>query len=120
MPFSVAANASINGSLISVRKSITRRLGAIKAQVTVAPNPTKDITYPQLSKQGMCLADLHLQEVVERQTRPAKFITIPRKKPQFRPGFLEEAYESCRKICAEYAKTFYLGANPLCSFLLMI
>ncbi|KAI9071512.1 hypothetical protein K1719_046520 [Acacia pycnantha] len=30
-------------------------------------------------------------------------------KPQFRPGFIEEAYESCRKICAEYAKTFYLG-----------
>ncbi|KAI9075801.1 hypothetical protein K1719_042287 [Acacia pycnantha] len=109
-PFSLAANASINGSHISVSKAIGRiRVGVIRAQVTLAPKPTGDISYPQLSKQGIPLADLHVQEVVERQTQPAKFITIPRQKPQFRPGFIEEAYESCRKICAEYAKTFYLG-----------
>ncbi|XP_028759738.1 phytoene synthase 2, chloroplastic-like [Neltuma alba] len=110
LPFSLAANASIIGSHISVSKSISRRLGVIRAQVTLVPKPTRDIIYPQLSKQGIPLADLHVQDIVERQTQPAKFIsTIPPIKPQFRPGFLQEAYESCRKICAEYAKTFYLG-----------
>ncbi|XP_054807598.1 phytoene synthase 2, chloroplastic-like [Prosopis cineraria] len=110
LPFSPAANASIIGSHISAGKSISRRLSVTGAQVTLAPKPTRDIVYRHLSKQGIPLADLHVQDVVERQTQPAKFIsTSPRNKPMFRPGFLEEAYESCRKICAEYAKTFYLG-----------
>ncbi|XP_073261008.1 bifunctional 15-cis-phytoene synthase, chromoplastic-like [Populus alba] len=33
------------------------------------------------------------------------------RKPEFHPAFLEEAYERCRNICAEYAKTFYLGTR---------
>ena len=32
-------------------------------------------------------------------------------KPEFHPMFLEEAYDKCRNICVEYAKTFYLGNN---------
>lgn len=72
-------------------------------------------TFPQLSKQGVSLADLHVQEVVERQSQTANFATLlggPSSKPhQFEPSFLKDAYEMCRKICAEYAKTFYLGTN---------
>ncbi|CAI9774469.1 unnamed protein product [Fraxinus pennsylvanica] len=30
-------------------------------------------------------------------------------KPSFHPMFLEEAYDQCKNICEEYAKTFYLG-----------
>ncbi|KAJ7009466.1 hypothetical protein NC653_000219 [Populus alba x Populus x berolinensis] len=41
------------------------------------------------------------------------------RKPEFHPAFLEEAYERCRNICAEYAKTFYLG-NIHISFTLFI
>ncbi|KAI3414729.1 uncharacterized protein J3R85_015901, partial [Psidium guajava] len=35
--------------------------------------------------------------------------TLPELPKQFHPAFLDEAYERCRKLCAEYAKTFYLG-----------
>nr|KYP32047.1 hypothetical protein KK1_047372 [Cajanus cajan] len=61
----------------------------------------------QLSKQGLPLADLHVQEVVHRQSQIISPCSMP--KPQFDPSFLNDAYEMCRNICAEYAKTFYLG-----------
>ncbi|KAJ0778490.1 putative 15-cis-phytoene synthase [Helianthus annuus] len=32
-------------------------------------------------------------------------------RPEFHPEFLDEAYDRCRDICAEYAKTFYLGTR---------
>ncbi|BFG33412.1 hypothetical protein CerSpe_196860 [Prunus speciosa] len=35
-----------------------------------------------------------------------------RRKPELCPCFLEEAYERCRKICAEFAKTYYISRSP--------
>ncbi|MED6134325.1 platinum sensitivity [Stylosanthes scabra] len=71
------------------------------------------------------LADLNVHEVVERQCQNGNFGTntsgtnnnnnnnnnnpLRKKKPRFEPNFLKDAYEMCRKICKEYAKTFYLG-----------
>ncbi|KAG7951156.1 hypothetical protein I3843_13G152600 [Carya illinoinensis] len=51
-----------------------------------------------------------IKEIVERQSQKNNLAREdPCKKPRFHPMFLEEAYERCRNICAEYAKTFYLG-----------
>ncbi|XP_038901205.1 phytoene synthase 2, chloroplastic-like [Benincasa hispida] len=76
-----------------------------KGGVIAAPKSSQTLKFPTLSKQGIPLADLNVDEIVERQSQSNHFL----KKMQFHPSFLEEAYESCRKICAEYAKTFYLG-----------
>ncbi|MED6135610.1 platinum sensitivity [Stylosanthes scabra] len=74
-----------------------------------------------MSKQGVpLLADLNVHEVVERQCQNGNFGTttttsgtnnnpLRKKKSRFEPNFLKDAYEMCRKICKEYAKTFYLG-----------
>lgn len=95
-----------NGKLLS-RKS-TRR--AARAEVIVAPKKrTSTHNVPELSKQGIPHTDLHVREIVKRQSTDKSAMFDVCQKPQFHPMFLEEAYERCRNICAEYAKTFYLG-----------
>ncbi|XP_034688615.1 phytoene synthase 2, chloroplastic-like [Vitis riparia] len=95
-----------NGKLLS-RKS-TRR--AARAEVIVAPKKrTSSHNVPELSKQGIPHTDLHVREIVKRQSTDKSAMFDVCQKPQFHPMFLEEAYERCRNICAEYAKTFYLG-----------
>jgi len=110
--FSPAATPCIsvsNGKFPSRKSTVTR------AEVTVAPQNRSTCTFPALLKHGaISLADLHVQQIVERQSQNNKSgrgrgREDPRKMPQFQPMFLEEAYESCRNICAEYVKTFYLG-----------
>ncbi|KAF7836983.1 phytoene synthase 2, chloroplastic-like [Senna tora] len=92
--------------IVNIRKSTSRKFSVVRAEVTLAPKRTRD-----LSKQGVSIADLRVHEIVERQTQPHKLITTSLcNKPQFHPCFLKEAFENCRKICAEYAKTFYLGS----------
>lgn len=105
--FSPAAKPCIsvsNGKFPSRKSTVTR------AEVTMAPQQRSTSTFPALLKHGIPLADLHVKEIVERQSKNNNSGRgYSRKKPQFQPMFLEEAYESCRNICAEYAKTFYLG-----------
>ncbi|KAG6679522.1 hypothetical protein I3843_14G134900 [Carya illinoinensis] len=105
--YSVAVKPCIrvsNGKCPS-RKSIIAR-----AEVTVAPQHRTTRIFPLLSKDGIPLADLHVQEIIERQSQNNILAREdPCKKPRFHPTFLEESYEKCRNICAEYAKTFYLG-----------
>lgn len=107
--FSLAVKPSVawsNGKLLS-RKS-TRR--AARAEVIVAPKKrTSSHNVPELSKQGIPHTDLHVREIVKRQSTDKSAMFDVCQKPQFHPMFLEEAYERCRNICAEYAKTFYLG-----------
>ncbi|XVF04553.1 hypothetical protein REPUB_Repub05bG0093400 [Reevesia pubescens] len=83
-----------------------------RAEVITAPKTS--ITFPGLAKQGIPHTDLQVQEIVRRQSWPnnlAKECNF--RKPQFHPTLLEEAYDKCRTICAEYAKTFYLGPTSL-------
>ncbi|XP_031385686.1 phytoene synthase 2, chloroplastic-like [Punica granatum] len=102
---------------LSVREgiSIQRRSAVVtspRAQVTVAPRKTKTglRIVPELPKEGIPLNDLHLLEIVERQSKANGLAREDAgRRPGFHPLFLEEAYESCRRLCAEYAKTFYLG-----------
>ncbi|KAF8041102.1 hypothetical protein BT93_B3121 [Corymbia citriodora subsp. variegata] len=89
----------------------TRKSGVlVRAQVTVAPKSSSFHTFPELSKHVISLTDLQLVEIVEKQSRTGRiFPDSEHRKLQFHPAFLDEAYERCRKLCAEYAKTFYLG-----------
>ncbi|PRQ35702.1 putative 15-cis-phytoene synthase [Rosa chinensis] len=85
-------------------------LTTIRAEVITAPKQRSTRIFPELSIQGIPVADLHVQEIVQRQSKTDNTANGgTSRKPQFVPSFLEEAYERCRTICAEYAKTFYLG-----------
>ncbi|GLT82393.1 hypothetical protein SLE2022_007760 [Rubroshorea leprosula] len=112
--FSISAKLSIgagNGSFQTrISAVITRREDAI-----TAPRRRSN-RFPGLTREGIPHTDLHVGEVVERQSgmNSLGMEGTCRSKPQFHPGFLEEGYESYdgyRKICAEYAKTFYLGTR---------
>ncbi|XWS28223.1 hypothetical protein CRYUN_Cryun25bG0047700 [Craigia yunnanensis] len=93
-----------NGNL-QFRKSM---FTTARAEVITAPKIS--ITCPGLTKQGIPHTDLQVQEIVRRQSWPNNLAKeYNYRKPQFHPTFLEEAYDKCRNICAEYAKTFYLG-----------
>lgn len=90
-------------------KIFPKRTTIIMSRVGVISSPkiSETLNFPSLSKRGIPLADLHVEEIVERQSQANQF--FGNKDLKIHPSFLEEAYESCRKICAEYAKTFYLG-----------
>ncbi|KAL2940726.1 Phytoene synthase 2 chloroplastic [Bienertia sinuspersici] len=49
--------------------------------------------------------EIQVQQVMERQSKGLN----PRKQTYFQPKLLEQAYESCRKICADRSTTYYLG-----------
>ncbi|KAL4380312.1 hypothetical protein AHAS_Ahas04G0020900 [Arachis hypogaea] len=87
-----------------------RRFGGIRSEVVavmVAPKQRRRELLAESSGTGVPLADLHVDEVVEWQCQNGNFATTT--KPRFEPCFLKDGYEMCRKICKEYAKTFYLG-----------
>ncbi|KAM5582311.1 phytoene synthase 2, chloroplastic-like [Rosa sericea] len=95
-----------NGKLLPPKSMLT----TIRAEVITAPKQRSTRIFPELSIQGIPVADLHVQEIVRRQSKTYNTANGgTSRKPQFDPSFLEEAYERCRNICAEYAKTFYLG-----------
>ncbi|KAF9597780.1 hypothetical protein IFM89_021865 [Coptis chinensis] len=79
-----------------------------KTELPFAPNKTK--LRQVLSKRGVPHTDLCLKEIVDKQSHVSKLpMGSSCRRPEFHPAFLEEAYERCGHICAEYAKTFYLG-----------
>lgn len=96
---------------VIIGRPSTRKSGVLlRAQVTVAPKSSSLHTLPELPKQVISLNDLQLVEIVEKQSRTGSlFAESEHWKPQFKTAFLDVAYERCRKLCAEYAKTFYLG-----------
>ncbi|CAN4114123.1 unnamed protein product [Withania somnifera] len=83
----------------------------IRAEVlTVSPKMREKSIHEQLSVQGIAHTHRRIREVVWKQTHVTNDLLCCRN-PSFHPVFLDEAYELCRKICAEYAKTFYLGTK---------
>lgn len=92
----------------------------VKAETLTADPKRGERFLPDLTIEGIPHIDHHMHEIVRRQSQTN---SISRKdalrRPEFHPMFLEESYERCRIICAEYAKTFYLGTfgNSLTFFL---
>lgn len=110
--YSVAAKAYLrdqsNGNVVLFQKS---RANGIRAEATVAaPNRKIATKFTELSVQSIPHSNLHINEIVKRQTNRS-FAYQSCRKPQFDPAFLEEAYEQCKNLCSEYAKTFYLGTT---------
>jgi len=105
--FSLGSKPCIGGKILCGKTEIRATRGGI----TIAPRETRSKVFPGLSKQGIPHSDLKVREIVEKQSQ-ANYLALEdacRRKPEFHPMFLEEAYERCKKLCAEYAKTFYLG-----------
>lgn len=48
--------------------------------------------------------EVQIEQVIERQSK----CLIP-KKQTYDPSLLREAYKSCQNICAQHAKSYYLG-----------
>nr|KJB66091.1 hypothetical protein B456_010G126900 [Gossypium raimondii] len=93
-----------NGSLQSPKSMVTT------ARTEVITAPKRPNTFPGLTKQGISDIDLRVQEVVRRQSWTNSLVgEVNCRKPRFEPMFIDDAYDKCRNICAEYAKTFYLG-----------
>ena len=83
----------------------SRQEFTITARVVAPKRPS----LPELSIKGIPHTDLHVREIVQRQLQTRGSDHAVCRKPEFHPVFLEDAYDRCRDICAEYAKTFYLG-----------
>lgn len=82
--------------------------------ITTIAAPKRKINstiFTELSVQSIPQTDLHVRDIVKRQTKRVVGNGFDDRKPHFRPAFLDEAYEQCKNICSEYAKTFYLGAS---------
>ncbi|KAK6937024.1 Squalene/phytoene synthase [Dillenia turbinata] len=80
-----------------------------RAEVIAVPKQAWQFAMPELSKHGIPHNDLHLGEIVKSRTQSNNSVFEEAyRKPKFGP-FLQEAYEKCREICTDYAKTFYLG-----------
>lgn len=100
-----AFSCTTNPCIIKSRKSA-------RSEVAIAiPKRRQSVNFQtELSVHGISCTDLSVHEVVKRQSRNIASPTLNLcSKPGFNPMFLEEAYDRCRDLCAEYAKTFYLG-----------
>lgn len=105
----------------SMIKKVSLRVIRAHQEVLIIANPNKNresrIQVPELSVQGIPHSDYQIHEIVRRQqqshnhnnTFSSRNNNDVRQNPLFHPMFLEEAYQRCKNICAEYAKTFYLG-----------
>lgn len=82
----------------------------IRAEVLATDPKRGERMLPELSVQGIPHTDHNIHEIFQRQSQTNRFsIKDALGRPEFHPMFLEEAYERCKIICAEHAKTFYLG-----------
>lgn len=95
-----------NGILLH-RRTIT---AGTQYGIAVSKRKNKELSHTEFSLEGIPCTDLFVHEVVQRQSqKTSRIFEDACPKPNFYPAFLDEAYKRCRDICAEYAKTFYLG-----------
>ncbi|OVA06591.1 Squalene/phytoene synthase [Macleaya cordata] len=109
--FSLSSKTCMGTCKVDIaRLQYTTMIKCKRNQFISAVKLSKNFT--ELSKNGVSNTDLRLREIVERQSQAINSSAMDRisnRRPEFNQRFLEEAYERCRNICAEYAKTFYLG-----------
>ncbi|KAL8546616.1 hypothetical protein ACS0TY_006367 [Phlomoides rotata] len=96
----------------AMSKSAKYRVGGAGRGVAIAipKRRKKDCHSSELSVHGIPSTDLFVHEIVRRQSKKIDLTTLDvSRRSKLNPMFLEEAYERCKGICSEYAKTFYLG-----------
>lgn len=105
--FSYACKPSIRSGDGKFLIHRNRRTTARAEMAIAVPKRNNESFHPELSIRG---TDKIVLEIVRRQSRSNGLVTHDIcRKPSFHPMFLEEAYDQCKNICEEYAKTFYLG-----------
>lgn len=93
-----------------------RRTTARAEMAIAVPKRNNESSHPKLSIRG---TDKIVLEIARRQSQSNGLATHDVcRKPDFHPMFLEEAYDQCKNICEEYAKTFYFGSSSNPYFLL--
>ncbi|XP_015072370.1 phytoene synthase 2, chloroplastic-like [Solanum pennellii] len=109
---SYSSNSWLNArnEIFSSKKCKTKLLIRVDQVLTVSPKKSEQSIHELLSVQGIAHTHRRVREVVWKQTNVTNE-NLCCKNPRFDPMFLDEAYELCRKICEEYAKTFYLGTK---------
>ncbi|TMW90584.1 hypothetical protein EJD97_015502 [Solanum chilense] len=109
---SYSSNSWLNArnEIFSSKKCKTKLLIRVDQVLTVSPKKSEQSIHELLSVQGIAHTHRRVREVVWKQTNVTNEYLCC-KNPRFDPMFLDEAYELCRKICEEYAKTFYLGTK---------
>lgn len=90
---------------------VVARRGAAVPHASLMEPTTKQATYKRrpedvVASNGREVEQFALESCVARQNSG---ITTP--PPKIRPDTLDDAYERCREVTAEYAKTFYLGTK---------
>ncbi|CAN0891089.1 Phytoene synthase 2, chloroplastic [Linum grandiflorum] len=101
----VMTDRGIRKSSVVVRREVITNVIAVPKQ----KGPTSSTRRPTTLVKELGIP-LRMDEIVERQ----QFCYSggsERRSPKFSSGFLDESYQRCRDICAEYAKTFYLGTR---------
>ncbi|KAG2333768.1 hypothetical protein Bca4012_016617 [Brassica carinata] len=85
-----------------------RRSSVVSSSLVAHPGGEIDLS----SEEKVYNVVLRQAALVNKQLRSTSPVLDDVKKPQVRPGSLSllgEAYDRCGEVCAEYAKTFYLG-----------
>lgn len=110
--FSYAAMPCIKTSnCISMSRKYSKTSAIAEVAIAI-PKRREECCQTELSVQGISCTDRFVHEIVQRQSQKIDSTMLDVcTRPNFHPMFLEEAYERCRDICAEYAKTFYLGSS---------
>ena len=100
-------------SLVSTKPCMNNVIRC-KAQVSSSPRirSINSLLTKLPNSGGISLADLQVNEVVASQSRCSSADGRQQKRIELDAELLEDAYERCRCVCAEYAKTFYLGMEP--------
>ncbi|XP_074290092.1 phytoene synthase 2, chloroplastic isoform X1 [Silene latifolia] len=96
-------------SSLNVEKQ--RMRGGFPVLSSIVANPTRDVTVMS-SEQKVYDVVLKQAALVDRELRSRDALDLDIKPDIAVPGTLSllgEAYDRCGEVCAEYAKTFYLG-----------
>lgn len=113
--FSVSTNpcnyGANNARFLHSKSFVTRT----RAQGIRAHKCSSDGAIPRpLIKDFIPRTDLRVHEIVERQPQANNLAKQDAcRRVEMNLTLLEEAYKRCRNICAEYARTYYLGGNNI-------
>lgn len=103
MGISIVTNLSMNFS------------NAIRCTTELPSSPrfhkTSNIVTKLPNSRNITLPDLQVNEVAARQSQCSLAARRHQNRLALDAAFLKEAYGRCRDVCAEYAKTFYLGTQ---------
>ncbi|KAE8798344.1 phytoene synthase 2, chloroplastic-like [Hordeum vulgare] len=106
-----ADQAQRGGLLLPAAASAWRRggAGAPRASLVAARTATEEAVYEVVLRQAALVGDLQVRRREARRWRDEQM--EQEGDAELGWGLLGDAYDRCGEVCAEYAKTFYLGTQ---------